>query len=292
MSRGSLKTITVFLALGASFAVLPLSAQCPPQADSLAVRTKVAIRFESWPAADSLSTKMTLNFPGCPESFLARGLFLYAARRASEARDALDQVLALEPGHVQALKLRGMCEWTLQDWDGALSDMDRVLASSSDPEEQYQARALRASIHLERDDLDSALQEAEAMIALNPDYPDAYGVRAQVWEEREEWNQRAADLVRVLEREQEAEVRVATLVALGATWIELGHLAEARASLDEAARLDAAAGRIYFYRAKVNQLEGHLAEARADLRLAIVAASSAEHRQEAQQLLTKLGAGS
>lgn len=130
------------------------------------------------------------------------------------------------------------------------------------------------------------------MIALNPDYPDAYGVRAQVWEEREEWNQRAADLVRVLEREQEAEVRVATLVALGATWIELGHLAEARASLDEAARLDAAAGRIYFYRAKVNQLEGHLAEARADLRLAIVAASSAEHRQEAQQLLTKLGAGS
>ena len=283
--------LLVSLALGFWLAVLPLSAQCPPQADSLADRTKLAIRFESWPAADSLSREMTLQFPRCPESFVVRSLYLYVTRNESQARELLDQALELDPEHVQALKLRGMYEWILNDWDGALEDMDRLLASSPDPEEQYQARPLRASIHLEQEDLESALQEAEAMIALNPDYPDAYGVRAQIWEEREEWNRRAADLLRVLEREQEAEPRVAALVALGATWIELGKLAEARASLEEAARLDAAAGRIYFYRAKVNQMEGHLAEARADLRLAIVAAGSAEHRQEAQQLLTKLGAG-
>lgn len=110
-----------------------------------------------------------------PGSLLALGHALYQAKRHEEALEALEAVLALEPGHAAALEGRGSLRLVLGQAEGALADFDAALArGAAVPGAQCgRAAALRRLGRTE-----AALEATGLALAADPAHRDALGLRA------------------------------------------------------------------------------------------------------------------
>lgn len=294
MSGSRAGILTVVGILGSA---LSLSAQCTSQTDSLVAEIWSALETSDIERGRQVTTELAMNHADCPATHFTLGSIFMLFNQPNDAEQAFSRAIELDPEHVGAYTGRATLMVVLQREDEALSDLDRVLSLSDDVNERYEAHRLRAAVHMRRGDMNALLEEAESMIAVNPTWANSYQFRARVWVERGEWARAVVDLTTALEREPRASnnpdelarFRGANFVGRGRARIELGELTLARADLGEALDLLPESGRAYQYRARLNRMENHLEEARADLRLAIEHARTPEDREQAEALLRELG---
>jgi predicted Zn-dependent protease len=130
-------------------AVTALIAQSPQQGALYLERAGLHAAHEEYEAAaadyeraESLNADPLLVW-------LGRGKVHLATGRAKEARDTLDQLLAREPRHVEALVTRARARAALRDAGGAAADFTAAIAASARPEPEYfleRAAALASSV--------------------------------------------------------------------------------------------------------------------------------------------------
>lgn len=153
-----------------------------------------------------------------PEKF-QQALQLHQAGKLEQAQTSYEEILALEPGHSDAIKLLGTiaiqtrnlpravqlfgraleidpsnvvacCNrgWALRElgqFDAALASYDRAIAIKADIAE---AHVDRGNVLRELDQLDAALASYNQAIALAPDYEEAFVSRGIVLQELKRWD--------------------------------------------------------------------------------------------------------
>lgn len=131
-----------------------------------------------------------------PAALLALGHALYQAKRNEEALEALDAVLALDPGNAAALEGRGSVRVVLGQAEEALADFDAaLLRGAAVPGAQCgRAAALR---RLGR--TDEALQATDLALAADPERRDALDLRTTLLLDQFRLEEADATLTRTFE---------------------------------------------------------------------------------------------
>lgn len=131
-----------------------------------------------------------------PAALLALGHALYQAKRNEEALEALDAVLALDPGNAAALEGRGSVRVVLGQAEEALADFDAaLLRGAAVPGAQCgRAAALR---RLGR--ADEALQATDLALAADPERRDALDLRTTLLLDQFRLEEADATLTRTFE---------------------------------------------------------------------------------------------
>jgi predicted O-linked N-acetylglucosamine transferase (SPINDLY family) len=109
-----------------------------------------------------------------------RALALHQRGYLTQARILCEEILTIEPNHLDTLYVLGMMAGQMKDFAGALDWTARVLKIDPDNAIAHNNRGLALK---GLDDLDGALMSYDRAIAIKPDYPVAYNNRGNVLKE-------------------------------------------------------------------------------------------------------------
>jgi tetratricopeptide (TPR) repeat protein len=135
--------------------------------------------------------------PETAEVFYLRGML---AESADEAIELLDQALARDPGHAEALSERSRRYVDKKNFQAALKDAERLAALRP---RSAQGRSNVARIYRRLRDPHRALEEFDAAVALDPDDPITYGSRSHVYRDMSRFDEALRDINRAIELDPE-----------------------------------------------------------------------------------------
>jgi len=134
--------------------------------------------------------------PPRPNCYYLRALAHSLNGNQEQALSDLEQVLALNPGSVEALSARGEIYWELDDYARSAEDFNRVIALGASQEETY-LNLGRANRKLER--YTDALANFDAAIDKFGGSAEAFAGRAETHRLMESYTAALADFTRALE---------------------------------------------------------------------------------------------
>ncbi len=115
--------------------------------------------------------------------------------RHRESVADLDAALVLRPGDLRTRTLRAAMRIELEDYPGAIDDLDAFLETRR----HFGPLLMRGKAKARVGDLDGALADLDAALAMNPRLVEGYVERASVWQQRGDLAKARADIDRIVE---------------------------------------------------------------------------------------------
>ena len=161
-----------------------------------------------------------------------RARLLYLAGRVRAAANALLEALNENPQNAQARAFLAMC-YKVQ---GRYADADREVmrALADEPNESY-PHYVRACLELARGRYAATIESAREAIRLDPNFVSSYIIESEGYVGLALWEEALEPLRRALVQKPE---HVPALSALAQVLRRLNRLAEARASIEDALRIE------------------------------------------------------
>ena len=174
--------------------------------------------------------------PGRAESdaLVKKAVELHDAKRYAEAIDALDRVLAVDPGFAEAWRRRGMAKRERKDLAGAVADFDESIRLEPAEPTAWAGRGLARE---RAGDTDGALADYGRAVELDPGYRKAWGYRATLRLRRNDFRGAASDFDVALRLDPPPDWAAWAHGARGLAREKLGDLAGARRDYREALAL-------------------------------------------------------
>lgn len=118
--------------------------------------------------------------PADMQARLARGVLLLYEHDAQGAIEDLDAVIAADPRNAVALSSRSIARASLKDYDGALADSDAALANGMRSVQMY---AARAAMRKAQGDKARMLDELDEALKIDPHHEASLRARAELLKE-------------------------------------------------------------------------------------------------------------
>lgn len=163
-------------------------------------RSLVALRFGTMKdsnGAAAVAEHAKREHPEHPDALAAEANYLYRSRELDKALSAYSQVLTLRPDDIPSLYRRALLRRDRRDYQGALSDLDKIL--SVNPGYIY-ALSERADLKLtDLNDSQGALADSNRAIEVDPKHARAWAVRGLYKEKARNYQGALADYSQALE---------------------------------------------------------------------------------------------
>ncbi len=230
-----------------------------------------------------------LPLPESPRTPSVEALRVVAgARRArgdlEGALADLEQALALDGEHYEALNDAGIVRQALGDLAGARRDFDRALALRP---EYVECLSNRATLSMDEGDLDAAIEDLSRALALRPDHPGILNNRGLCWRRLADYVAAVDDFSRALQSDPGFDL---AYLNRGGALSELERYEEASLDFDRVIALDPDQDTAYQSRARARIKLGNFRGALADLDVAVrLDPDDAEGLAYRGELLAELG---
>jgi serine/threonine-protein kinase len=212
--------------------------------------------------------------PGYLPAYYYRGMYALDARDWQGALADLDRVLAVPTSMPQAWFRRAEAKHNLRDYEGALRDYARALELDPNSEAVLFNRGITYATIGKKDE---ALADFDRAVALAPDFPEGYANRALAKALFGDYSASLDDLERALEMNPKL---AAAYRQRGAIFNKLGKPADALVAYDRALALDANAYYAYDGRGIARERLGNLSGAIEDYEQVLRLAPADWHRRK------------
>lgn len=175
------------------------------------------------------------------------------------ALEVLNTAILQEPESIIAYYERATVKAVLEDWAGAIADVDAVIVRDPDSHHAY---CDRADYKVKQRNYDSALKDYDQAIQLNADYAMAYHHRGNLQRRRGYLKRAIADYTRAIKLDpRNADIHYDK----GTARLSLGEVSAAISDFSNAIRLNPHKSSFYRRRAKAYESIGDTGRAKADL---------------------------
>ena len=163
-------------------------------------RNLVALRFGTMKdsnGAAAVAERAKREHPEHPDALAAEANYLYRSRELDKALSAYSQVLTLRPDDVPSLYRRALLRRDRRDYQGALSDLNKILSVNPG---YINALSERADLKLtDLNDSQGALADSNRAIEADPKHARAWAVRGHYKEKARNYQGALADYSQALD---------------------------------------------------------------------------------------------